>query len=150
MTEDQVIDSLLRYLPSRGHEILGFAKGNKPGWDIATLYRGALFAIEAKGISSFVPPHKRVARSELIWDSGFARLVQIASGRKHVYRVEPDGRRVRTERREPAYVCLAVPDTGAFRSQFEWFRQHMETCGFGAWFVKQSCVNPVLMPRRIR
>ena len=142
MTENDVIERMSRFFTRAGRIIIGRAFNNSAGVDLAVrLGNGRQLFIEAKGNKD--PAHTR-GRCQAIWDSGYARLPQLAAGRKRIRHL--DGRRDRNPTL-PDAVGLAVPDNAFFREQSEWFLDHMRHSGFGLWFVGPRRVRQVLNPR---
>lgn len=62
LTENEVVDAVREHLVSNGWEILSFAHGQNPGYDIHAARDGRELMVEAKGTGSGTPGTRRFGK----------------------------------------------------------------------------------------
>ncbi|MCM8738839.1 hypothetical protein M5E06_32640 [Azospirillum sp. A1-3] len=141
LSEDEVAEALIASANQlRLGDLVGCAVGGQTGFDVAFLTASQLLhAFEVKG------GHPSWGCCQQSFDSGFARLPQIASGLRSLRTLDN-----RVEHNvKPDLVSLAVPDTEHFRRHSGAFVYAFDVLGYGLYLVGPGAVECILPPRQI-
>lgn len=140
MNEDETIRRLADAAPALGlGTLVGMALGHDAGLDAVFLRGRQHHAFEVKGL------HTSRLRCQQNFDSGFARLPQIAFGLKHRRR----NRELLERNLRPTLVSLAVPHCRHMEVHAEAFLDAFRTLGYGLFYVTANRVWSAVQPHPI-